>query len=122
VGGTARPGFRRATHPATLSDGVAFDSRRLDNGPIPGPGNVVWIKGIRVRTELRLGSMLGGDEAVADGAGRSPERSSSINRGRRRPDHAEPTTPRDVDPQMGIARHGLTGSAISISRKSQAGA
>jgi len=83
----------------------------------------VWIKGIRVRTEIRLGSMLvGGMKRHWKARGRSSNRLSSINRGRRRPDHDEPTTPRDVDHQIGIARHGLTELATSMSRKSQAGA
>ncbi len=46
-----------------------------------------------------------------------PTRSSSIDRRRRRPGYAEPTTTKDVEPKTwALARHGLTESATSIAR------
>jgi hypothetical protein len=78
----------------------------------------MWIGGIRVRKAIRLGSTPEGGE-VAPGGVRDdlPTRLSSIDRGRRRPGHAEPTTTRDVEPKTwALARHGLSESATSIAR------
>ena len=78
----------------------------------------MWIGGIRVRTAIRLGSTPeGGEVAPEDARDDLPTRSSSIDRGRRRPGHAEPTTTRDVEPKTwALARHGLAESATSIAR------
>ena len=59
-----------------------------------------------------------GGEVAPEGARDDlPTRSSSIDRGRRRPGHAEPTTTRDVEPKTwALARHGLAESATSIAR------
>jgi hypothetical protein len=85
----------------------------------------VWIVGIRVRMAIRLGSTPEGGGGVRGGEVASEgvrddlqTKSSSIDRGRRRPGHAEPTTTRDVEPKTwALARHGLAESATSIARR-----
>jgi hypothetical protein len=78
----------------------------------------VWIGGIQVRKAIRVGSTPEAGEVAPEGVrDHLPTRSSSIDRGRRRPGHAEPTTTRDVEPKTwASARHGLAESATSIAR------
>src|SRR5271156_4724515 len=96
--------------------GLLFDSSRLDSVPIPWGRK----RGVDWRDSNTEGDPLGstpeGGEVAPEGVRDDlPTRSSSIDRGRRRPGHAEPTTTRDVEPRTwALARHGLTESATSI--------
>ena len=82
--------------------GLLFDASRLDSVPIPWARKrgVDWRDssndGDPTRFDARGGEVA--SEGVRDDL---PTRSSSIDRGRRRPGHAETTTTRDVEPKTG---------------------